>query len=364
MAELPEAELARSLLVALRTDFAEREATALQLAELLLDAIAAAIPLTRHQPADAPLSQFETLAQQVDVFAWEGAPGWDVVLQQGLAQREPLPPNPSVLDGLGTQSERAQVRGELKRRARAEADRLIAAARQAGPQASGLRPRDTEATHDSGEPVPALSGSALVEVHASLLRLVGCACVSSLVLLPEDPQAGALPLSSSEALLREMDERGENFATAQDEWLALLLKRNPAAAQAPAFRTFYAGLSQSLRVALALREFRDAALEGVLFPDCEALLGAPGTWQPARWPSLRKGAPSSWFAELCPAAPVEDPLQRLARECTAGLDLFSRLWFAQDLSLTGFTALAAFLVARCASAVALWEELGGGVAAR
>jgi hypothetical protein len=203
----------------------------------------------------------------------------------------------------------------------------------------------------------------LVATHASLLRLVGCACVSSLVLLPEDPQAGALPLSSSEALLREMEERGENFASAQDEWLALLLNRNPAAAQSPAFRTFYAGLSQSLRVALALREFRDAALEGVLFPDCEALLGAPGTWQPARWPSLRKGAPSSWFAELCPAAPAEEPLQRLARECSAGLDLFSRLWFAQDLSLTGFTALAAFLVARCASAVALWEELGGGVAA-
>jgi hypothetical protein len=311
-----------------------------------------------------------------------------VVLQHGLAQREPLPPGPSVLDGLGEESERTQVRGELERRAQAEAERVIASARQVGPQregpqASDLRPRDTEATRDSGESASALSGSALVEVHASLLRLVGCACASSLLVLPEDPQAGALPGPAEEELLREMDERGEHFAAAQDEWLALLLKRNPAAAQAPAFRTFYAGLSQSLRVAISLRDFRDAAFAGALFPDCEALLGALGTWQPARWPSLRKGAPSSWFVDLCPAAPTEEPdesgvsregqkaaaseeepLQRLARECSAGLDLFSRLWFAEDLSLTGFTALAALLVARCASVVALWEELGGGVAAR
>src|SRR5437870_3851588 len=73
-AELPEAELARSLLVGLRPEFADREATARQLAELLLDAIAAALPLTRHQPSDAPLAQLELLAQQIDVYSWDGAP--------------------------------------------------------------------------------------------------------------------------------------------------------------------------------------------------------------------------------------------------------------------------------------------------
>ena len=134
------------------------------------------------------------------------------------------------------------------------------------------------------------------------------------------------------------------------------------AAQAPAFRTFYAGLSQSLRVALALRDFRDQARAGALADDGEALLGALGTWQPVRWSALRAGAPSPWFETLCAAAPELLPLPRLARECNAALEVFSRLWFAQDLSLTGFSALAAIFTARCASAAALWEELGGGAA--
>ena len=33
-----------------------------------------------------------------------------------------------------------------------------------------------------------------------------------------------------------MDERGDSFAFAQEEWLARLLGANPAAAQAPAVR--------------------------------------------------------------------------------------------------------------------------------
>jgi hypothetical protein len=266
-----------------------------------------------------------------------------------------------VLDGLGKQIERTQVRGELKRRAHAEAERLIALGREVARFAAAGSGAGAQLL-DQMPTLPA--AAALVAAHASLLRLAGSACVSSLLLLPEDPEAGALPTASEEALLHEMDERGENFVFAQEEWLALLLQRNPAAAQAPAFRTFYAGLSQSLRVALSLREFRDAARQGELAADCEALLGALGTWQPARWSSLRKGAPSSWFADLCPTAPPEEPLQRLARECSAGLDLFGRLWFARDLSLTGFTALAALFVARCASIVALWEELGGGALRR
>ncbi|MGE5049104.1 MAG: hypothetical protein ACM3PC_11075, partial [Deltaproteobacteria bacterium] len=111
----PESELATVLLKAFRSDFAEREATARQLAELLLDAVAAALPLTRHEQADGPLGELEALAQQTDVYAWDGAPGWDVVLARGLTGRVPVAPGPSVLDGLGARPERTQQRGELKR---------------------------------------------------------------------------------------------------------------------------------------------------------------------------------------------------------------------------------------------------------
>jgi hypothetical protein len=203
----------------------------------------------------------------------------------------------------------------------------------------------------------------VVAAHASLLRLLGCAAASSLLFLPEDLQAGPLPPPAEEALVREMDERaaiGSDFAAAQEEWLGRLLHDNPAAAAEPAFRTYFAGLSQALRVALSLREFRDEARTGGLAKNPEALLGALGGWQPVRWAQLRHGAPSDWVEQLCPAAPDEEPpLARLARECSAGLDLAGRLWGARSLSLTGFTALASLLVTRCASIVALWEELGG-----
>jgi hypothetical protein len=355
MPDGPEQQLARSIEVAFRTDFARREATALQLAELLLDAVAAALALTRHEPAEPALAQLEALATQGDVFSWDGAPGWDVVLAQGLDPRVPMTPGQPVLDGLGANAEREQQRGELKRRARAEAGRLVSlgreAARFSAASGAGAEVLDQEPTL----PAPA----ALVAAHASLMRLLGLASASSSVLLPEDVQAGTLPPPSEEALTREMDAR--DISSAQEEWLALLLARNPAAAQAPAFRTFYAGLSQVLRVAPALRRFRDQALAGSLADDPEALLGAVGGWQPVRWSSLRGGAPSQWIAQLCPAPPApESAWQRLARECSSGLDLAGRLFFARDLSLTGFTTLAALLVARCASAVALWEELGGG----
>src|SRR5438874_2539240 len=202
MAESPEQELARSLLVALRADFPERESTARQLAELLLDAVAGALPLTRHEPAEAPLRELEALAQQTDLFAWEGAPGWDVVLQRGLLEHAPLEPGPSVLDGLGARPERTQQRGELKRRASAQAA-------------------------------------------------------------------------------------------------------------------------------------RDSALQGGLDADAEALLASVGSWQPIRWQSLRGGAPSRWIEQLCPAAPGQEmPLRRLVRECDDGLSLFSRLWRAENASLT------------------------------
>jgi hypothetical protein len=340
---LPADNLARALLAALRPEFPEREAAARQLSELILDAVAAALPLTRHDPAEPALLELEALAQQTDVYAWDGAPGWDVVLARGLGPRQPLSPGPPVLDGIGARPERTQQRGELKRRAHAEAEGLIAHSRQLA---------------------QAATPEAAVAAHASLLRLVGLACASSPLLLPEDPQAGGPPAARTAELLQEMDERGGSFAFAQEEWLARLLGANPAAAGAPAFRTFYAGLSQSLRVAAALRVFEAEARAGTLAPDPEALLGALGTWQPVRWSQLRSGTPPSWLEALCPPPPAEETsLGRLSRECSQALALFSRLWFAKDLSLTGFTALAALFAARCAGVIALWEELGGGASA-
>jgi hypothetical protein len=340
---LAEETLAKTLAVAFRLDFPERDATARQLSELLLDGVSAALPLTRHEPSASALAELEGLAQQTDVYAWDGAPGWDVVLERGLLPWPPLPPGPPILDGIGARSDRSQQRGELKRRAHAGAEQLIAASR--------------EATR-SGAP------GAVVAAHAALLRLVGLASASSLVLMPEDPDAGALPAARTAELLREMDQRSEGFAFAQEEWLAVLLAQNPAAAQEPKFRTFYAGISQSLRVAPALRRFEEEAKAGRLAGQPEALLGALGTWQPVRWPSLRAGAPSAWIEALCPAPPEgERNLDRLQRECNAGLDVFARLWFATGVSLTGFAALAGVFTARCAGIVALWEELGGGGAA-
>ena len=55
-----EETLAQALLRAFRPDFAEREATARQLAELLLDAVSAALPLTRHEPSETALAARST----------------------------------------------------------------------------------------------------------------------------------------------------------------------------------------------------------------------------------------------------------------------------------------------------------------
>src|SRR5207248_1168397 len=79
----------------------------------------------------------------------------------------------TVLDGIGARGERTQQRGELKRRAHAEAERLVALGR---------------------ESAQAASAAALVAAHASLLRLVGLSSAAPLLLLPEDPAAGAPPV--------------------------------------------------------------------------------------------------------------------------------------------------------------------------
>jgi hypothetical protein len=312
----PEQELAQKLLPQLRTDFAEREATALQFAELLLDAVDAALPLTRHAPAELALPQLELLGQQVDLFAWDGAPGWDVVLQRGLVERLEVPPGAAVLDGLGASTERTQQRGELKRRAQHEAARLLVQGRAA----------------------------ALIPAHASLLRLTAFGAAFSLLQPPPDPKAFALPEATLDELRKDLTERGEGFVNAQDEWLATLLAKNAQLAATPGFRTFFAGLSQSLRAVRTLHE-------GPPY-DLEALLAAVVSWQPQRWTALRSGAPSEWIARLCPEAPGD-----LAHEAKAALELFARLWFARDASVCAMHALAALFTARCASIAALCEEL-------
>jgi hypothetical protein len=320
-----EHELAQALLAQLRPDFAEREASAQKFAELLLDAVDAALPLTRHGPAELSLPQLEELGQQVDVFDWESAPGWDEVLARGLLNRHPLPPGGPLIDGVGAFGDRTQQRGELKRRAHAEATLLVE------------RGRARE----------------MVASHASILRLVGLAAAFGPLQLAPAQEAGELPARRLEELLREMDERGDGFALAQEEWLALLLERNPAAAAEPQFRTFFAGLSHSLRAARALRDGAH---------DLSAMLGAVVSWQPQRWPRLHGGAKTEWISELLPATDVNSAGEagssgQLRRERAEALALLSRLWFAQGASLPALYTLAALFTARCASAAALCEEL-------
>jgi hypothetical protein len=239
-----------------------------------------------------------------------------VVLQRGLAERPKLAPGAAVLDGLGATSERTQQRGELKRRAQHEAARLLEQGRAA----------------------------ALIPAHASLLRLTAFGAAFSLLQPPPDPQAGALPEATLDELRKDLDERGEGFVNAQEEWLATLLAKNAQLAASPQFRTFFAGLSQSLRAVRTLHE-------GPPY-DLEALLAAVVSWQPQRWAQLRSGAPSAWIAELCPANPGG-----VAQEAEAALRLFARLWFARDASVCAMHALAALFTARCASLAALCEEL-------
>jgi hypothetical protein len=340
VAEGPEQILARSLAAGLRQKFAERDATALALAELVLDGAEVALPLAEGGPPDGALDALELLATRLDLFAWDGPPGWDEVLARGLAKRAPIAPRPAPLDGIGAAPDRAGQHALCVERAREEARRLIALGRAASAPDAAL----------------------LVSLHGSLSRLVALAVASGPLRLEEDAAAGDLPPPGEDALVREMDERRAahgDFAGAQEEWLARLLHDNPAAAATPAFRTFFAGLGQSLRVGLSLRGLRDAARAGHTDADLEALIGAVGGWQPVRWMALRKGAPARFWAELFPARAAEPtPHARLASECSAALDALGRLWSARGLSLTAFSSLAAAFTARSASALALWEELG------
>jgi hypothetical protein len=342
----PAEHLAGALSHALSPDFPERGPTALHLAELLLDAAETALPLAGGSAEAGQLAAVELLATSADVFAWEGPPGWDEVLARGLLAREPLPPGASVLDGVGAEATRSAQHRALLARTQACALLLL----EKGRAAAALRAAPGAA-------------AAVVAAHAALLRLIGCAAAASALSLPEEPQAGDGGPPSLQPLLAEMDARaaaGGDFTSAQEEWLARLSAENEAAAQ-PGFRTFFAGISQVPRIAIALRAFHDEARAGRLARDSEAVLGAIGGWQPVRWASLRRGVPAAFFSQLCPAPPPhEAALVRLARECEGALEVAGRLWFARGVSLGAFTALAAIFTARCASVLALWEELGGG----
>jgi hypothetical protein len=351
--ETPERELARSLEHGLRDGFPERSRTALHLAELLLDAVDEALPLVQGRGSPREL---ELLAQRADVYGWDGPPGWDEVLVRGIGERGQIEPGRSPLDGLGAAPERETQREAVTERTRAEARRLIQIGREVAQLGSSSGASATElVAHPTLPP-----GGLLIAAHASLLRLLALAGAGALLDLPEDLQAGQLPPPSLDALVADIEDRaasGGDFAGAQEEWLARLLQDNPSA-QDPAFRTFFAGLSQALRLGLALRSWSAEARAGRLPSDLEIVVGAVGAWQPERWQSLRHGIPAAWTAELCPPQPDAPPLPRLARECDRALDLIGRLWTARNLSATGFAALATLLFARTCSALALREELG------
>ena len=352
MSDAPEQDLARSLEHGLRADFPERKRTALHLAELFLDAVDEALPLSSGR---GPVASLELLAQRADVYGWDGPPGWDEVLARGLAERGQVQPAPPPLDGLGAPAARDEQAELLSRRVRDEAKRLVQLAREAAQLGASSGASATElAAHPTLPP-----GGLLVAAHASLLRLLALSATSNLLESPEDLQAGLVPQGSLPDLLAEIDARnaaGSDFGAAHEEWLARLLRDNPEATS-PAFRTFFAGASQALRLSLSLRAWRDEARAGRLPGELETVVGAIGGWQPERWQLLRHGVPAAWMRELCPAEPDAPPLQRLERECERALEVVARLWSARNLSLTGFAALATLLFARTASALALREEL-------
>jgi hypothetical protein len=353
VSDLPERELARALEHGLRDGFPERTRTALHLAELLLDAVDEALPLSQGRGSAREL---ELLAQRADVYGWDGPPGWDEVLARGIGERGHIEAAPSPIDGLGGPRDREAQQQLGAERTRAEARRLLDIGREAAQLGTASGASATElVAHPTLPP-----GGLLVAAHASLLRLLSLSAASALLELPEDLQAGQLPPASLEAIVAEIDSRassGSDFASAQEEWLARLLRDNPSA-QEPAFRTFFAGVSQALRLSVALCAWVRDAREGRLPVDLETVVGAIGAWQPERWQSLRHGVPAAWTSELCPPEPDAPPVARLARECERALDLIGRLWTARNVSATGFAALATLLFARTCSVLALREELG------
>jgi hypothetical protein len=334
----PEHDLAEALVKGLREGFPGRNEAALQFAELILDATGPALELANGGPATDALAEIELSATGIDVYSWDGAPGWDEVLAHGLSKSRKQSMMPDPVWGLGAPSSRDAQCALCEERAREQAHRFLSAAREA-----------------AARPDP----DVLVTTHAALSRLVALSAIHPLLALSEDPGAGALPPPGADALVREMDQRsavGSDFASAQQEWLARLQADNPAASD-PSFGPFFAGSSQALRLAIALRAFRDGARSGIVATDLEPLVGASGAWQPVRWKEMRKGIPARWTADLFPAVDPAPAAGALAAQCDAALDAAGRLWTAKDLSATGFAALACALFARSACALAIVDEL-------
>ena len=175
MSEAPERELARALEHGLRPEFAERAKTALHLAELLLDSVDEALPLSRGKGDSAEL---EILAQRADVYGWDGPPGWDEVLARGIAERGATDPQPPPLPGLGAAEQRDEQRTVAQERIRHEAQRLLDLGREAAQLGSSSGSSATELTaHPTLPP-----GGILVGVHASLLRLLALSGANTLLL--------------------------------------------------------------------------------------------------------------------------------------------------------------------------------------
>jgi len=333
----PEHALAAVLAQGLRPDFPGRDSAALQFAELVLDVTGPALRAANGESAHEVLPEIELCAMQLDVYSWDGAPGWDEVLARGLGPGRPPSSAPDPVAGLGAEASRDAQRMLCERRARDEAARFISFAKEAAVRA------------DAG---------LLRSVHASLLRLTALSALHPLLTLPEDLRAGPLPPPSAAAVEREMDERaasGSDFASAQQEWQARLEADNPEV-RVPAFGPFFAGISQTLRLSVALRAMRDAARAGALGSDLEPLVGATGAWQPIRWKELRAGIPAAWTADLFPEQQPVAGLAAVAAQCEAGLDVAGRLWAAKSLSTTAFAALACALFARSACALAAVDE--------
>jgi hypothetical protein len=338
MSSGPEHALASVLVRGLREDFAERDAAALERAELVLDATGPALRLAAGEAAEGPLAEIELCAMQLDVYSWEGGPGWDEILARGLRPDRRISQPRDPLAGLGAPGSRDAQRLLCEQRAREGADRFIALAKEAA-----LR----------GDP------AVLAALHASLLRLTALSAVHPLLAFPEDLRAGGLPPPAAAALVREMDEReasGSDFASAQQEWLGRLEAENPAIG-VPAFGPFFAGLSQALRLSVALRAARDAARAGRRPADLEPIVGAAGAWQPVRWKELRAGVPAGWTADLFPEAQPLAGFAAVSVHCEAALEVAGRLWTAKSLTTTGFAALACALFARSACALAAIDEL-------
>jgi len=104
----PEQPLARSLLVAFRPDFAEREATARQISELILDAVSAHFRYAPPRSGRTRAGGAGGPCPATDVYAWDGAPGWDVVSPWPRLASRFL--RATIVDGIGARSERTQQR--------------------------------------------------------------------------------------------------------------------------------------------------------------------------------------------------------------------------------------------------------------